>query len=61
MPDWHGLTGRPDLVGSAQVDLDGDDCDHQCGNVCRWCAGLSDDEVAALREYFALLDSKRDS
>jgi hypothetical protein len=59
MPDWHGVTGRPDLVGAVRIDLDGDGCDHQGGNVCQWCAGLSDDEVAALREYFRLTEEQQ--
>lgn len=31
-----------------------DTCTHSGRNVCRWCAGLSDDEVTALREYFRI-------
>lgn len=60
MPDWYGLTGRTDLVGGARVDLDGDGCNHRDGNVCPACAELTDDEVAALREYFARLAAKSD-
>lgn len=39
-------------VGSARVHLSGDGCNHRDSNVCPACAELTDDEVAALREYF---------
>lgn len=46
-------------VGSAHIHLDNDGCNHMGGNVCPACAELTDAEVAALREYFALLESRR--
>lgn len=42
----------------ARIHLDGG-CDHRGPNVCPECAHLTDAEVAALREYFALLEQKR--
>jgi hypothetical protein len=56
MPDWHGTTGREDLVGgngetqfSTTVD----------GITLCSVEPFTDEEVAALREYFALLKAKR--
>jgi hypothetical protein len=59
MPDWHGTTGRDDLVGGARIHLEGDGCNHRHGNVCPACAELTEAETAALREYFALLEAKK--
>lgn len=42
-------------VGSARVHLSSDGCNHRDSNVCPACAELTEDEVAALREYFARL------
>lgn len=54
MPDWHGLTGRDDLVGGRMPTYceRPSDCSHAGLEVCPKCAALTDDEVAALREYF---------
>lgn len=46
-------------VGSPRIHLDNDGCNHMDGNVCPACAELTDAEVAALREYFELLEAKR--
>ena len=60
MPDWHGTTGRDDLVGGARVHLDYTDCNHRFANVCPECAKLSDEEVSAIRQYLRLLREKAD-
>lgn len=42
-------------VGSPRIHLDGDDCNHRYNNVCPACAELTDEETAAVREYFRLI------
>jgi len=44
-------------VGPVRIHFD-TDCDHLDRNVCQSCAGFSDEEVAALRRYFALLAAR---
>lgn len=39
--------------GAVRIHLN-DGCNHRYGNVCPACAELTDEEVAAIREYFAL-------
>ncbi|SBS73872.1 hypothetical protein MHPYR_180100 [uncultured Mycobacterium sp.] len=46
-------------VGSPRIHLDSDGCNHRNNNACPACVELTDEEVAALREYFALLAAKR--
>jgi hypothetical protein len=56
MPDWYGTTGRDDLVGggdATQYSTTIDDI-----TLCT-VEPLTDDEISALREYFALLKAKR--
>lgn len=56
MPDWHGTTGRDDLVGggdATQFSTTIDDI-----TLCS-VEPFTDEEIAALREYFALLRAKR--
>ena len=58
MPDWHGTTGRDDLVGGSDPTQFSTTID---GITLCSVEPLTDDEVAALREYFALLRAKRES
>jgi hypothetical protein len=62
MPDWHGTTGRDDLVGGPipiyhEKSLE---CTHRDRDVCALCAELTPAETAAIRKYLALL-SKRNA
>lgn len=56
MTDWYGTTGRDDLVGG------GDDTQFSTTiddiTLCS-IAPFTDEEIAALREYFKLLKAKR--
>ena len=57
MPDWHGTTGRDDLVGGGgetqySMKIEGI-------TLCS-VEPFTDEEIAALREYFRLLRQKRD-
>lgn len=56
MPDWHGLTGRDDLVGGNDETQFSTTID---GVTLCSVEPFTDNEVAALREYFRLLKAKR--
>lgn len=46
--------------GAVRIHIDDiDQCNHRDNNVCPICAELTDEEVAAIRHYFALLAEKR--
>jgi len=45
--------------GAVRIHLFPDGCNHRYGNVCPACAGLTDEEAAAVREYFRLLESRK--
>lgn len=56
MPDWYGTTGRDDLVGGSgetqySTTIEGI-------TLCS-VQPFTDEEIAALREYFRLLAEKR--
>lgn len=56
MPDWHGTTGRDDLVGGSgetQYSTTIDDV-----TLCS-VKPFTDEEIEALRKYFRLLAEKR--
>lgn len=56
MPDWHGTTGRDDLVGgcgATQFSATIDDI-----TLCS-IEPFTDEELDALRQHFALLRAKR--
>ena len=52
MPDWHGTTGRDDLVGGG----DATQFSTTIGDITLCSVKpFTDEDVAALREYFATL------
>ena len=56
MPDWHGTTGRDDLVGGAGATQFSATID---GITLCSMEPSTDEEIDALRQYFALLRAKR--
>lgn len=56
MPDWHGTTGRDDLVGGSSETQYSTTID---GITLCSVEPFTDEETAALREYFAALRAKR--
>lgn len=56
MPDWHGTTGRDDLVGGGNFTQFSTTID---GITLCSVQPFTDEEVEALREYFRLLAEKR--
>ena len=56
MPDWYGTTGREDLVGGGDGTQYSTTID---GITLCSVAPFTDEEITALREYFALLAAKR--
>jgi hypothetical protein len=57
MADFHGTTGRDDLVGGGDATQFSTTID---GITLCSVQPFTDDEVAALREYFRLLAAKRE-
>jgi len=57
IPDWHGTTGRDDLVGGGDATQFSTTIE---GVTLCSVEPFTDDEIAALREYFALEDGNED-